>query len=394
MRGTFVSIFFVLASASALAAPIKPSLVEGWLEGSILKTQTEQLVLGSPEVLETLGKILKRNLSSLDDLSIALREAGPESLQAFERIQAQSRRITESLREARKARAGEKADVDSVALSAEESAIVRLAVQEVSWSEQVLSKAPGGLKSQRIVTRNRLDLGREEFMAAKAAANDNFIPIKATPGESAPPAIGRAARRSFVEWARESEACRARQPEALSSKLDRRDLMQQMGITAGVNTGAYLVTVGLGQFDPGTYAVDMSLSLFFTWAGMKVMKNTDSLVFRSFKVYGMGHGRNRLDMELYEFLPTVLPNWLYEHGAPTQQDAANRLAFNYEWTNKTFMLSPILFSILNGHECLLRESAAAGKAAKFAKGAFGVKLAVGAGMSLLYYKVRESSLAK
>jgi hypothetical protein len=382
----------LVLSASALAAPLPGAAIESPV-ARFLFAETN-------EGIEMMGRYLGRaaSASDVDEFLRGIREAGPAYAHVRQDLEIQIGRLREELQRARVARNGGRKTTESDQFTTEEQLVLREAAKhEFSLSGDALPPDPRA-GNIRFAESERLGLeaSREDLLNPKAIIEDEgVLRIKAEPLDEAPVAIREEARKGFKDWASDAQTCLENRPDKVTKAKDKRDLLQQLAINAGVNTGAYLLTSGISHFDVGSFSVDMLISMLSTSVSMSWMSSADSFRVRWLKVYSWGRIRTRLDAEIYQVLP-----WTNTHGAPMTEAAREREQFNRSWSVQTSIINPVMFTILNGAECMIEQSAGAKSGAKagaaaarkFAKRAAIVKFGVGAGMSYLYYNVRSNYL--
>lgn len=369
-------------SAAAFAAP---------MSGAAIESSVARFILGeTAEGVEMMGRFLGRRASSadVDEFLRGIREAGPGYSHVRQDLEFRIGRMREGLQRARIARNGGRKLSESSRLAPEEQLVLREAAKQEFSLNEVASTGEAQPGKIRFAESERagLEADREEFLNP-LAEGDEALRIKAEPLEKAPEFVQRETRRGLKEWASDAQACLENRPAQIAKAAEKRDLLQQLSITAAVNTGAYLFTTGVSHFDPGSFSVDMLISMLSTTVSMSWMKSADSFRVRWLKVYSWGRLRTRLDAELYQVIP-----WTNTHGVPMADAVREREEFNRSWSAQTSIINPIMFTVLSGAECLIGERSGVGAAKSFARGAFAVKFGVGVGMSFLYYKVRANNL--
>ena len=163
--------------------------------------------------------------------------------------------------------------------------------------------------------------------------------------------------------------------------------MQQLGISAAVTTIGSFARTGYAQIDMGSFALDLMMSMISTGVSMQWMRANDFFEVRWVKVHTWGYGKSMLDAVLYRYSPMTQAN----AGDAIEEATRRRFEFNMAWTTETTWTSPVVFTILNGTECMLGEQYGIEAGNAFGKRMFWGKLAAGLGNSIIYFHLRKDS---
>lgn len=373
---TCIALTFALASVPVLSS----KSWAGPLPGSALESPIGRFLLGETAAgAELMARLLghEANGSSFDELMTRLQE--PELQSVRSELETKIETLREQFHEAQVQRNGGEEVAESDSFSAEERTVLRqVAAQElkVDAGWHTPDPHPG-----------EIDFAGEE------AASTGEINAPETDGEKAPEAIQERARRGMKEWYKDSRTCIANRPTHKNRSIEIRNLIQQLSISAGLTTVGTFARAGFSHVDIPSFGVDLLVGLVSQGVGMTWMRNRDTFQVRWLKVFSWGNIRARLDAAFYRIDP-----WTDTHGVPMEEAVETRRNYNYEWSAATSWISPLMFTILNGMECLAEEDNGAAAAKRFANRAFLIKTGVSVGTSVAYFQFRsnvvQSNVAK
>jgi hypothetical protein len=359
---------WIASTGTALAGP---------LPGSALESPIGRFLLGeTPAGLELMSRVLGRSAeaSDLPAFLESLRSASPRAASELEA------RIA-GIRERSLA---ESPDAESDRFSAEERAVLReVAERELRVDPEW--RGPGSPEGEIpfVGESTGLAANRKAFLTPEDEAK---LLAPEEPGETAPADVQAKARRGFKDWYDDAQDCLQSRPAEASRAAEWRYLAQQWIISGSITTGSYLIQSGFSHIEWSSLGVDLLMSMLSQGVGNKWMSSRDSLQVRWLKVLVWGHVRADIDAEVYRISP-----WTDTHGVPLDQAVDTRREFNYAWNARMSWLSPLMFTVLTGMECLLDQQQgpeAAARLARFRKGSFVFRTGVSMGNSLLYYKLR------
>jgi hypothetical protein len=358
------------------------------LPGSALESVVGRYLLGeTSEGLDLMTWMLGHDAqpSDVDEFLNRYRDAKtPEASQ----LEARIADIRADLHRAQVQRAGGQEVAETDSFTAEERYALReAAARELKIDERWRSADPhpGEIEFTLGDRPAGLQASREEFLAPN---DEEAIQVPETPGEKAPEEIKARAKRGMREWYDDSQACLQNRPASASASAEWKYLAQQWAISAGTTAAGYVFTTGLTRVQLPSFGMDMLMSLISQGVGMKWMGSADTFQVRWLKTFAWAHGKTVLDAEVYRYNP-----WTDTGGVPMDQAVTSRRDFNYAWNASTSWISPVMYTVLNGIDCLLDQEAAGGaagavaKASRFKKGAFVFRSGVSVGSSVLYYKI-------
>jgi hypothetical protein len=302
-------------------------------------------------------------------------------------IERRIQRIEESLLEARRSRYGKNSKQGKAIteISADERTILNEVAQRefALQSEHLPESGSGEIHFVEKTKDGSLSGTQEEFLTRQVPEGE--IAVTETPAENAPLEIQARGKRNLVEWYKESQACIARRPKHQNKTIEVRNLLQQMGISATMTTLGTFARAGYAHIDLRNFALDMIMSLLSTGVSMSWMKASDLMEVRWVKVYSWGYGKTMLDAAIYRYSPVA-----HSQGISADEAAQRRFEFNMAWTTQTSWTSPLIYTILNGTECMISEEHGFQVGNNFGKRMFWGKMAMGLTNSLIYFQLREN----
>lgn len=381
----------LLIAAGSLASLPLHSCFAAPLPGAALESSVGRYLLGeTTQGLELMTWMMGRETSASDVEEFLNRYQGSKTPE-LSQLESRIAEIRADLHRAQVQRAGGNDVAESDSFTSEE----RFALREAAARElkidarwRTADPHPGEIDFTLHPPEGGLEASRSEFLAPN---EENAIAIEETPGEKAPEEIQERAKRGMREWYDDSQACLQNRPATASGTAEWKYLAQQWAISAATTATGYFFTTGLTRVQLPSFGMDLMISLISQSVGVKWMRSQDSFQVRWLKSFAWAHGKTVLDAEVYRYSP-----WTDTHGVPMDQAVTTRREFNYTWSAASSWVSPVMYTVLNGIDCLLDEQAAGGaagavaRASRFKKGAFVFRTGVSAGSSILYYKLWKS----
>lgn len=363
------------------------------LNVSALESPIGRFLLGETnEGFQILSRILGHAPGSSSSVDEALALMNDGQLRDVQKtLEERIGRVREKFQEARQQRNGGKEVPETQEMGPEERLILRevagreLKIQQI-W-EAELGRGEFATQSEA----GGLTSSRQRFLSA--TSEDHALGVPEEVAENASVDLQEAGSNRLKKWAQdltnwsdESRTCMSNRNKGEAFKAWVRNFGEQVLISTSVTTVGSLARFGFAKLDLRAFSLDIMMGFISTGVSMGLMNDHDSMLVRWIKVLGWGVGRSNVDAWVYEITP-----WTDTHGFPMAEAVRERKEFNIAWNVKTSWVSPTMFRVLNGIECVASARGVSNLAA-IRKLNFAVKTSVSTVNSYLYYGARTSSV--